>query len=168
MQNDMTVTQSLPGFIEYAVAERSFRPKTIRGYTECIRFFVKQVGDVALRDISLTHFISLKARLHERACGESRVSSIINATKCLLGYARDILGIPVMDLSSVSCPRLPRRQVQYLTVDELESFIAAIPLRTWAGKPRLTGYCFRALVETLVATGMRISEALALNRNSIH
>jgi integrase/recombinase XerD len=36
------------------------------------------------------------------------------------------------------------------------------------GTPRLAGYRFRALVETLAATGMRISEALSLNRDSIH
>jgi len=41
-------------------------------------------------------------------------------------------------------------------------------LRTWTGKARLSGFGFRTLVETLSATGMRISEALSLDRDSIN
>jgi integrase len=88
--------------------------------------------------------------------------------KCLLGYARDVLQIPVLDMTAIKVPRPPRRQVSYLSPEELEKFLSAIPLRTWTGKARLSGYCFRALVETLAATGMRISESLSLNRDSLN
>jgi integrase/recombinase XerD len=40
-------------------------------------------------------------------------------------------------------------------------------LHTGFGRERLSQVCFRALVETLAATGMRISEALALNTDSV-
>jgi integrase len=51
--------------------------------------------------------------------------------------------------------------------DEYNDFVDAIPLYTGFGHERLSQVCFRALVETLAATGMRISEALALNTDSV-
>ncbi len=39
--------------------------------------------------------------------------------------------------------------------------------RSWSGEPRTQGYCYRSLVETLATTAVRISEVLALNRDSI-
>jgi integrase/recombinase XerD len=57
--------------------------------------------------------------------------------------------------------------VLYLTPEEWQVFVDSIALRNWDQTPRIAGYCQRALVETLIATGMRISEALSLNRDSI-
>jgi len=163
-----TIIHSLPGFLDYMAAERRFSPKTIKTYREAVTYFTRQVGDLPLGGITLNHFISFKARMGERRTGESRIAVIVNAMKCLLVYARDVLQLPILDLGAIKVPRAPRRQVSYLTAAELETFLAAIPLRTWTGKARLSGFGFRTLVETLSATGMRISEALSLDRDSIN
>src|SRR5207249_11021378 len=73
----------------------------------------------------------------------------------------------VMDISTLRGHRKPKRTVLYLSDAELNKFVDSIPLRTWTGKPRISGYRFRALLETLSATAMRISEALSLNRDTI-
>jgi site-specific recombinase XerD len=72
-----------------------------------------------------------------------------------------------MNVELIRAPGAPRRQVVYLTADEYNEFAEAIPLYTGFGRQRLTQFCFRALVETLAATGMRISEALSLNVASV-
>ena len=70
-------------------------------------------------------------------------------------------------------PRRPRRAVTFLTADEVERFVASIKLENrWAGRRRLVnpyrpGLLFRALVETLLGSGMRVSEALSLKRAEI-
>jgi integrase/recombinase XerD len=166
-QTDLTLSQALPGFVEYMTSERRLRPKTIKNYLQSISLFTKQIGDLRIPDVSLQHVVSFKAGMTLRHVGESHIAGSINALKCLLQYCRDILSLPVLDPTRVRAPRVPRRDVTYLTPEELEKLLASIPLRTWAGKPRLPGYCLRALVETLAATGMRISEALSLDRNSI-
>jgi len=163
-----TIGKALPGFIDYMTVERRLSPRTIGSYSEGVRYFARQVGDLPIDVIQLNHFIAFKARMAERDAGPSRIAGVINAMKCLLGYARDVLHIPVLDMTAIKVPRPPRRQVSYLSPEELEHFLSAIPLRTWTGKPRLSGYCFRALVETLAATGMRISESLSLNRDSLN
>jgi site-specific recombinase XerD len=63
---------------------------------------------------------------------------------------------------------VPRKPVLYVSPEDLEKFLEAIPLETSWGRPRKAGYCLRALVETLLATGMRISEALRLDRNDVN
>ena len=168
MPEHASITQLLPGFLEYMVAERHFQPTTVQLYRKGVAYFVRLVADLPVQRISLQDFISLKSAMIKRGVSEQRIAGIINAMKCFLVYARDVHRLSVLDLSSVKAPRAPRRQVTYLTGDELQQFCAAIPLRNWRGEPRLTGYCFLALVETLAATGIRISEALALNRDSIN
>jgi len=164
---DSHISEALAGFAEYMSAERRFSPRTAENYMDACRYFAKTVGDLPLSEIELRHFISLKARMHQRGAGPSRIASIVVGTKCLLQYARDVLGVKVLDLTSVKTPRAPNREVAYLSQDELIRFLSAIRLQTWTGEPRYSGYCFRALVETLLATGMRISEALTLNRDSV-
>jgi site-specific recombinase XerD len=162
-----TILGLVPGFCEYMEAERHLSPRTIRGYHEAVRFFAKLMGDSPITNLRLPHFIAFKSRMLQRHAGESRIASILNAVKCLLVYARDIQQLSVLDIASIKAPRAPRRNVVYLTPEEVRLFTEAIPLRAWSGKPRRSGHCFRALVETLIATGMRITEALNLDRESI-
>lgn len=63
--------------------------------------------------------------------------------------------------SDITLPKRPRREVTYLSVEEVNRFRNAIDI-----KP-IYGLRFRTLVEVLLATGMRISECLSLTRNSI-
>lgn len=168
LQTALTVSSILPDLERYMRAERGFSAKTIGGYKEAIRFFVKVMGDPAIEDLRLGDFVSFKARMAERRAGQSRVAGIIHAMKCLLGCARDVYELHVMDISAIKAPKPTRKAVVYLSPKEVGTFIAAIPTKTTYGRPRLAGYCFRALVEALLATGMRISEALRLNRGDVN
>jgi integrase/recombinase XerD len=121
-----------------------------------------------LTTIGLQHFVTFKTRMADRNVSNSWVRNIIHALKTLLTYARDVLDIPVMDITRIKAPRVPRKPVLYVSPEDLEKFLAAIRLETLRGEPRQAGYCLRALVEILLATGMRISEALKLNLNDVH
>jgi integrase len=61
-----------------------------------------------------------------------------------------------------------KREVTFLTPDEIQRYVAAIPVRTGPRSFDMKWLCFRALVEVLLGTGMRISEALSLKRSSIN
>src|SRR6266705_1480600 len=100
-----TITCSIKGFIDYMAVERRLSPKTIRSYSEGVGYFVRQVGDLPIGAIQINHFIALKARMAERGVGASRIAGVINAMKCLLGYARDVLHVPILDLTAIRVPR---------------------------------------------------------------
>lgn len=167
MNDALTVTDMLPGFLDYLAADRHYSLATIKKYGENVQWFAREIGNLPTASIGPQHFIALKARVGEHGGKAARMASIICAMKSLLAYGRDVLAVPVCDLTKVRVPRSPRKEVIYLNKDELEQFLSSIPLRTWAGEARLAGYRFRAIAETLAAIAMRISEAVSLNRDSI-
>ena len=168
MKQNPTITDLIPQFLDYMKVERRFSEKTITKYHENIRWFVREIGNMRIVDIQLQDFMSLKATMFKNGAKESRISGVIYTLKCLLLYAQDILQLGVLDLKKVKGPQPPKREVIYLSDDEVSQLIGAIQLETpWTRRPYIAGYCSRALVETLLCTAMRISEALSLNRDSI-
>lgn len=163
----LTLSALLPGFEAYLSSERRFSVGTVCKYRENILWIIRHRGDINVSDIDLQWIVNLKSHLISNGVGSSRVAGITYALKNALIFARDVLGIPVMNVTLIRAPGAPRREVVYLTPEEYNEFVDAIPLHTGFGDERLSQVCFRALVETLAATGMRISEALALNTDSV-
>ena len=163
----LTLSGLLPGFAAYLSAERRFSAGTVTKYQENILWIIRHRGDTILTEIDLQWIVNIKSHLVSNGTGHSRVAGITYALKNALIFARDVLCIPVMNVALIRAPGAPRREVVYLTPDEYSEFVEAIPLYTCFGRPRLSQFCFRALVETLAATGLRISEALSLNIGSV-
>jgi len=163
----LTLSALLPGFVAYLSSERRFSVGTVCKYQGNILWIIRHRGDAAIADIDFQWIVNIKSHLLSNGVGPSRVAGITYALKNALIFARDVLGVPVMNVTLIRAPGAPRRQVVYLTTDEYAEFVEAIPLYTGFGRQRLTQLCFRALVETLAATGMRISEALSLNVESV-
>jgi integrase/recombinase XerD len=86
---------------------------------------------------------------------------VVFATKSFLAYCRNFLRISGLDPKQIRPPRRVKREVIFLNKEEIEAFIDTIGSRT-VNDPH-----FRAIVETLLGTGMRISEVLSLNRTDI-
>ena len=165
--SSLTLSALLPGFTAYLSSERRFSTGTVCRYRENILWVIRHRGDVAVADIDFQWIVNIKSVLVSNGVGSSRVAGITYALKNALIFARDVLGVPVMNVALIRAPGAPRRQVVYLTSDEYNEFVEAIPLYTGFGRQRLSRFCFRALVETLAATGMRISEALSVNVDSV-
>ena len=70
--------------------------------------------------------------------------------------------IKSLDPALVDLPRNHRPQVTFLHVDEIEAILNQIPVDTE------TGLRDRAILELLFSTGLRISELIALNRDSVN
>src|SRR5262249_1001067 len=143
-------------------------PWTIRRYSEALVWVIRYIGDRPIATLHLEHLLSLRRQMGERGCREARVAAILNTVRSFLKFCRDIVGIPALDPQEVRVPRVPRRDVVYLTKDEVEAFVNAVvgPAEDWSRIP-ISRLRFRALVEVLLGTGARISEALSLNRSQI-
>jgi len=163
----------IPLFLKWARYDRNLSPQTVEKYEQALRGLVRDIGDLEVQSLDLGHVTILKQKIMDRGCGASYISQNVFAIRCLLRYCRDVLEMEVMDDKKILPPRRGKKDVVYLTNDEVKQFIEAIPLENnWKGGKkesvaRVNGVRFRTLVEVLLGTGMRISEALSLDRNKI-
>ena len=81
--------------------------------------------------------------------------------KLLFRFCRTRLRVPCYDPAEISLPRRVSKKVEFLTEQEVAQLVRIIPTQTH------TGLRLRSLIEVLLSTGLRISEALSLSRNSI-
>jgi site-specific recombinase XerD len=158
-----TIRELLPSYIAFASHEWGFSPQTVKQYVQGIQRVLKVVGDITPEQIDLQRIVAVKADLGANHVGDYWVRQIVNSLRNFLRFSRLVLGRNVIDPKTISMPRIPRREVVFLNPIEIEQFVSAIPAQDERTK-RMNGRWlgFRCLVEVLLATGMRITEALSL------
>lgn len=154
-------------FLFYAEVELGYAPQSLTKYRDCFRQIARMIGDKAVATYIKDDVLTLKSRMLTKGNSVSRQVSILAALKRLLQFLRDQHELPVLDSACVVIPKCPRREVLFLTAEEVERFVTAIPITTQRGEPSLNGLRFRALVEALLGSAMRIGELLSMNRNQI-
>jgi integrase/recombinase XerD len=160
----MPLSQIVEPFLHYATVEKQRSPQTVEKYRDCLRQIVRLLGDRNVFAITRGDVFSLKAALIGRGNGVCRQITILAALKSLLQYCQDELGLAVLSPEEVGIPRRPRREVSFLTSDEVCRFVSSITTTNLDDKPVESYIRFRCLVEVLLGTAMRIGEALSLNR----
>jgi integrase/recombinase XerD len=156
------VSRLLEGFLEYARYEINFSPQTIIKYKDSLRSFIRDIGDKEVEKLDVQDFVKLKRIMMERGASEARISSVVYAMRSFLSYCGDFLKIATLNPKQIRPPKRFRREVIFLTKEEIERFIGTINTKIWYG------FRFRVLVEVLLGTGMRIGETLSLNRKAIN
>lgn len=155
-------------FWGWARYEMRRSPLTIARYREALGWVIRDIGDLPVATLNLGYVLSLRRTMEQRRCGEARVAGVLNALRSFLKFCREILQLPALDPRRVRVPRIPRRDVVYLTRHEVGEFLnAIIRPREPLGQVPLARLRFRALVEVLLGTGARISEVLSLDRSDI-
>ena len=152
----------LEGFLEYAEYDLNFSPSTVFKYRESLGWFIRDIGDKDVSALRVEDFVRLKKLMIERGVGSARIASVVFAMRSFLKYCRNFLELPTLNPKQIRPPKRARREVIYLTKEEIEAFVGSI------GSSTLADLRFRAIVETLLGTGMRISEVLSLNRKDIN
>jgi integrase/recombinase XerD len=135
---------------------------TVRAYASELRKLIAflaakghslQLADLRHEDLR-AYQRHLAGRLKSPA---SRARALVAIRSCLRWLARE--GIAEKDLSNgITLPKLEQRLPKPMDPDELTRLLAALPSGTPAEKRD------RAMVQFLISTGCRISEALALDR----
>lgn len=155
-------------FLLYAEVELGFSAESIRKYGECLKQVLFATGDRPVRDFTNTDLLALRSKWIARGLSASRQSSLLLSLRRFLQFCAEQKKIGLLlDPAGIKPPKRPRRDVVFLTPEEIEDFIAVIPLRTTRGDVHHAGLRLRAVVETLLGSAMRISEALSLDRGSI-
>lgn len=151
----------LDGFIEYIQYELNYSPTTVDKYQRAIKKMISDIGDFKVESLEVSDFVKLKRIMIQRGVESAGISTIVFAMRTFLNYCSDFLELKVLDPKRIKAPKRLKREVIFLTKEEIEVFVSTIQTSI------LTGLRFRALVEVLLGTGMRISEALSLKRKDV-
>jgi site-specific recombinase XerD len=162
-----TISEIEPQFLRYAQVELQFAAQSLAKYRDCLRQIRKVIGDRPVTAYAKADVLDLKSAMIARSLSVCRQVGILSAFKRLLLFCQSELALPVLDPEVVCIPKRPRREVLFLTVDEVERFVSSIQLTTRRDTPSIHGVRFRALVEMLLGSAMRIGELLSLNRADI-
>lgn len=158
----------VPQFLLFAEAELQFSRQSIIKYQDCLRQIVRILGDRPVESYTIDEVLEFKASMLRKGLSVSRQVSILSALKRLLEFCRDRSRLSVLDPEAITVPKRPRREVVYLTTKEVDRFVSAIPITTLKEKTCTAGLRFRALVEMLLGSAMRIGELLSLNCRDIN
>ncbi len=154
-------------FLEYLEIEKNRSQLTIRNYDHYLKTFSAwaKISSPSKIDLNLVR----KYRLHLNRFKDKKGNALKPATqsyyiialRSFLKYLakRDIKTLPA---ERVELPKIPERSIEFLEPTELERLLAAPDVH------KLKGIRDRAILETFFSTGLRISELVSLDRDTIN
>ena len=161
----MTWPAALQQFRAYLQLERSLSRNTWEAYLADVQKFVQYLeitgnerGPLEVQRDDLEKFIHWVNDLGLEATSQARLISGIRAFYKFL-LVEDLLDDDPTDL--LESPRLQRKIPVVLTVSEIQQMLAAIDLSDPLGLRN------RAILETLYACGLRVSELVNMRRNNL-
>ena len=155
------MSERIEDFLEYSRYELNFSPVTIIKYRDSLRSMIKDLGDKSVEQYEVQEFVKMKRLMMDRGLSEARISGVVYAVRSFLLYCKSFLKLEVLEPKQIRPRKRFKREVIFLTKEEIEAFINTINIKRW------NGLRFRTLVEVLLGTGMRIGEVLSLNRKTI-
>jgi integrase len=133
------------------------KPKTLAGYESLFNSrIVPRFGDARLRDIRTIDIEQWISAMHDEGMSSSRIRQAHSLISSTLAAAVRSRMLPTNPAAGVSLPRKTRNEMKYLTPEQVQRLVEAIP------------EVHRTLIYTLGYTGIREGEATALRRSRVN
>ena len=170
----MDINDLIHDFLESVEVERGRSKKTVENYELYLTRFVTLCSEIldkpSFTPAEITPELLRKYRLSlNRFENSVRGESLSPLTQAyhliaLRGFLKYLArrGIKSLDPSLVDLPRAVKKQVTFLHYDEVEEMLDSIDTSTESGLRD------RAIIELLFSGGLRVSELINLNRDSIN
>lgn len=170
-------------FAEYVEVERGRSQKTAENYRLYLERLVEFVGDIDVGAIDDELVRKYRLWLNRYVDDQGRELSRITqnyhliALRSFLKYLarRDI---PSLDAAKIDLPKITRKQVSFLTADEVARVLVAVDAKPAtvrgakndeeSSRTELIRLRDRAILELLFSGGLRVSELCGLNRDRIN
>lgn len=163
----MHVEALLTDFLEYLEIEQNRSQKTIANYDHYLRRLIDYAGDLKVEDI--TPEMVRKWRLWLNRLGTNTSDELEKSTqnyhlialRSFLKYCakRDI---PAMPADKIELARVKRKQVTFLSDEEMDRLLSQ------PDTGEVAGLRDRAILELLYSSGLRVSELVSLNKEHIN
>lgn len=137
--------------------------QTHTSYARALKTVTRHCSHFDIRELQEPKLRFLKMILYDRGCAISYVYRILSVLRSLVRYCIDEENIKgVIEPRQIKLPKRPKQQVEFLSTKEIWDMFSAVSPVT------IYGLRMRALIATLLDSGMRITEALSVDRDDIH
>lgn len=161
------LTDAIAKFVEVLEIQRKLSTNTLRAYTGDLAEWATSMGELGLGDLTkfdrelkplhLRSYLAKKVSTHEKTSLCRKLSAI----RSFLKYARSE-GWLTRDVGSlVPSPKAEKHLPKFLRIDEAKELIEAPDSATILGRRD------RAIFELIYGSGLRVSEAVGLDRESL-
>lgn len=155
----------LKEFRVYLRVERGFSDNTIRSYINDCTFYLdyakKTYSVNRIQDLTsehVTRFLKNERRKHSTTSTISRKLSAIKSFHRYLSLQHQIPNIT----SNIEAPKIEKKLPDVLSMEEVEKLLNNLPTKSASDNRN------KAMVETLYATGIRVSELINLDLKDLH
>lgn len=163
----MQLSKAITSFLEYMEIEQGRSQKTIQNYEHYLTRLIDYAGDIPIQDIN--EELVRKWRLWLNRLG-TNTSDELNKTTlnyhliALRGFLKYFTkrNMAVLPPEKIELARTTRKQVTFLSADEVESLFDQPNITT------LPGLRDRAMLELLFSSGLRVSELINLDRDHVN
>lgn len=149
----------LDNFLDYLQVEKGLAANTRRAYAADLKHFISYLhrrGIAGFEEVTGGHITAYLIELQNASRAPATVSRHLSAVKALMRFLAAEGYLPADPASEIASPRPAQHLPRVLTVAEVERLLAA----PCTGSP--LGVRDRAILETLYACGLRVSELIGL------
>ncbi len=164
------VQEAVRGWLSYLGAERRYADNTLEAYERDVRQFLaflsasEQPTLARLNAVTTGDFRAfLASRRDDGACSRS-LSRTLSALRSLFRYLERVGALKNRSVLAVALPKLPPRLPKPLTEVKAKDVVEEAALDGEMSEHPWTGSRNQAVLLLLYGSGLRISEALGLNR----
>jgi integrase/recombinase XerD len=156
----MRLDAAIDAFLGHLAVERGLAPATLDAYGRDLAAFSAGLGEAELARIGTEELRRHLERLAARGGGTAARARALSALARLFAYLRGQGWVTADPLADLTRPRRPQRVPRVLGREEVEALVRA---------PEATplGVRDRALLELMYAAGLRVSEVVGLQLDSL-
>lgn len=161
VQNQSDIVKKVDDFLNYLQVEKHSSPLTIRNYkhylTRLIKWLQQQGETLPLNQEVVRKYRIFLSGIVGRRTQRYHLIALRSFLKWLLKNDYKVMAPDKIDL-----PRATKRQIKFLSGEQVDRLLNAPTLSTIQGKRD------KAILEVLFSTGLRVSELVSLNKDKIN
>jgi len=155
----MQVSHVSNKFLSFGAADRQYAPETRQKHRDClVSWLLPALGSREIETLNITDALNIRNVMEGRRLSGARISSVLSTLKALLKFSRTVLKLRCMNPAEIKLPPKPKPLVKYLTDPEIDRARATL------NPYRFTDRRTRAMMELILGTGVRVGEALRMDR----
>ena len=151
-------------FIRHLIIEKKVSESTADAYERDVKYFEKFLkirGVGRLEDAAGADVAAFVLALREHGRSDATINRRISSVRAFYKFLVSKGEISVNPAADIKTPRVKRNEIEFLTVDEVEKLLEQ-PDET------VKGIRDRALLESMYATGIKVSEVIELKLSDVN